>query len=140
MRTLIYHRIRINTKMFELFTTIELPPLNINSNDGMKQNTYKIQKNNVTCSQFHQHIMNGYFVNFHLQKITNANCKHLKALQNYFVQKSCSQNVGDIDTWSRNHQHFMCSFYTHRSQKDKKYSQVISLFCAFGICTNKTCL
>jgi len=30
------------------------------------------------------------------------------------------------------------AFYTPRSQKRKKYSQAVSLFCAFGICALKT--
>jgi hypothetical protein len=35
---------------------------------------------------------------FH-QKITNPNCKHIKAAQKTFVQKNCSKNIGDFDTW-----------------------------------------
>jgi hypothetical protein len=33
----------------------------------------------------------------------------------------------------------MRSFYARRSQKRKKDSQAISLFCAFGICRCKSC-
>jgi len=38
------------------------------------------------------------------------------------------------NNWGRFHQHFTPSFYTHRSQKRQKYSQVVSLFFPFGIC------
>jgi hypothetical protein len=33
------------------------------------------------------------------QKITNPNCKHIKGAQKTFVQKICSLNIGEIDTW-----------------------------------------
>jgi hypothetical protein len=32
------------------------------------------------------------------QKITNPNCKRIKAAQKFFGQKSCSLNIGEIDT------------------------------------------
>jgi len=35
------------------------------------------------------------------------------------------------------HQCFTHSYYSRRSQKCKKYSQPVSMFCAFGICASK---
>ena len=35
--------------------------------------------------------------------------------------------------WVQFHQHFTCSFYVSRSQKRKKYNQVVNLFYAFVI-------
>ncbi len=44
-----------------------------------------------------------------------------------------------IKTWGQYHQSSMSSFYTHRSQKRKKDSQVAGLFYIFGICACKSC-
>ena len=49
-------------------------------------------------SQFHQPFTSCFCAHFLLQENTNPNCKHIKVAQNSFVQKSCSQNVGEIDT------------------------------------------
>jgi len=38
------------------------------------------------------------------------------------------------------HQHFTSSFYSCRSQKHKKYSQAVSIFCTFGFCMCKKLL
>jgi len=35
-------------------------------------------------------------------------------------------------SWGQFHQHFKCSFYVHRSQSSKKYSQVVSFFALLG--------
>ncbi len=54
-----------------------------------------------------------------------------------FICTYCIDPHWIIKLGSRFHQHFMCSFYTCRSQKGKKYSQAISLFCTFWICKCK---
>ncbi len=38
--------------------------------------------------QFHQHFMNSFCAKILLPKITNPNCKHIKAEQKTFVQKA----------------------------------------------------
>jgi len=43
------------------------------------------------------------------------------------------------EIWGQFHQHSTSSFYVYRSQKSKKDSQVVSLFCTFGICAPKSC-
>jgi hypothetical protein len=48
--------------------------------------------------------------------------------------------VSEIDRWCQFHQHYLSSFYACTSQKWKKDSQVVSLFCALGICAHKSCL
>jgi hypothetical protein len=42
-----------------------------------------------------------------------------------------------IETWGQYHQSSMSSFYTHRSQKRKKDSQVVSLFALLGSASAK---
>jgi len=49
------------------------------------------------------------------------------------VEKSKKKTVGQF------HQRFKSSFYKRKSLKRKKYSKVVSLFCAFGICECKNC-
>jgi len=41
-------------------------------------------------------------------------------------------------TWCQFHQGSTWSFYLHRSQKRKKDTKVVSLFCSFGICVCKS--
>jgi hypothetical protein len=40
--------------------------------------------------QFYQHFMSSFCTKILSPKITNPNCKHIKAAQKTFVQKSCS--------------------------------------------------
>ncbi len=49
--------------------------------------------------QFHQHFMSSFCAKILLPKITNPNCKHVKAAQKTFIRKSCSYNLGEIDSW-----------------------------------------
>jgi len=49
-------------------------------------------------NQFNQHFMSSFFANIITPKITDSNCKYRKAAQNTFLQESCSQNVGKIDS------------------------------------------
>ena len=46
--------------------------------------------------------------------------------------KAASKHVGEIDTWSQFHQHSTSSFYTCRSPKHKKGSQLKQLFALWG--------
>ncbi len=39
--------------------------------------------------QFHQHFMNSFCAKIPLPKITNPNCKHIKAVQKTFIRKNC---------------------------------------------------
>ncbi len=54
--------------------------------------------------------------------------------------KSCTKNNDEIELKCQFYQHFTDSFYAYRSQKCKKYSQAVSLFCAFWICTHMSFL
>jgi len=55
-----------------------------------------------------------------------------------FVRKICMYNVDEIDTWGQFHPNFTQSFYVRKSQKRKKYSQAVSLFCTLWICVHKS--
>ncbi len=60
--------------------------------------------------------------------------------KHFFYKKNLLKNVGEIGPCSQFHQHFMSSFYTHRSQKRKKDSQVVSLFlCFWDLHAPKSC-
>jgi hypothetical protein len=41
----------------------------------------------ATRGQFHQHFMNSFCAKSFCQKITNPNCKQIKAAQKTFIQK-----------------------------------------------------
>ncbi len=67
--------------------------------------------------------------------------KHLStifSLKNNFTKKLLA-NVDKIDYRCQFHQQFMSSFYAHRFWKRKEDSKIVSPFCAFGICAQKSC-
>ncbi len=49
----------------------------------------------------------------------------------HVLKKAVCEMFGEIETWGQFHQHFTGSFYTFRSQMQKKDSQVISVFLHF---------
>jgi len=61
-------------------------------------------------SQYHQHFTISFCTNLLDTKITKPNCKQTNSSQNTFTEKSCSQNVGEIDTLCQFYQQFMSSF------------------------------
>ncbi len=62
-----------------------------------------------------------------------------RKVQTIFVQKSFAWNIGDIDIRGQFHQCSTNSFCTRRFRKRKKDWQLDRCFCAFEICTRKTC-
>jgi len=63
-----------------------------------------------TFRQFYN-ILRAAFASISIQqKITNSNCKHIKAEKALLYLKNWPKNVGEIDTFSQFHQHFTSSF------------------------------
>jgi len=56
----------------------------------------------------------------------NPDCNHLKGAQNTFVPKNCSLNVGEIDTFSQFHLHFMSIFCANFFFSKKLQTQTIN--------------
>jgi len=50
----------------------------------------------VTCSQFYQQITNSFLDYFFLQRITNTNCKHIKAAHEIMVKLTPVVNFNNI--------------------------------------------